>query len=92
MEIEYTTRIHKERDVYIAHATELDVSSAGDTIDDARARLREAVGLFVEEAARMGTLGQILDEAGYVDTGGHWRPPQVLSSEPSRVTVPVGAA
>lgn len=61
----YTTRIHREGELYVAHVQEIDVSSAGTTIDEARAHLREAVALFLEEAERMGTLGEILEEAGY---------------------------
>ena len=65
MEIEFTTRIFKEGRTYIAHAIELDVSSCGGTKEKAVKRLQEAVRLFLEGAEEMGTLNQILRQAGY---------------------------
>jgi len=66
MEIEFTTRIFKEGRTFVAHALELDVSSCGGTQAKALQNLKEAVRLFLEEAERMGTLEQILAEAGYI--------------------------
>jgi predicted RNase H-like HicB family nuclease len=65
MEIQFTTRIFKEGRTWVAHALELDVSSCGGTKEKAVKRLQEAVQLFLEGAERMGTLDQILKEAGY---------------------------
>jgi predicted RNase H-like HicB family nuclease len=91
MEIEYTTRVHKEGSLYVAHAQELDVSSAGATVEEAREHLEEAVALFLEEAQRMGTLEDVLDEAGYSRVGDDWRPPEAVTTERSRQRVPAGA-
>jgi len=41
---------------------ELNVSSFGDTIQDAKKGLSEAIALFLEECERMGTLEDILEE------------------------------
>ncbi len=65
MEIQFTTRIFKEGRTFVAHALELDVSSCGGSKEKALRNLKEAVRLFLEEAEKMGTLDQILDEAGY---------------------------
>ena len=65
MEIQFTTRIVKEGRTYVAHALELDVSSCGGTKEKALKNLKQAVRLFLEEAEKMGTLDQILEEAGY---------------------------
>lgn len=65
MQIQFTTRIFKERRTYVAHALELDVASCGGTKERAVRNLKEAVGLFLEEAEKLGTLEQILREAGY---------------------------
>jgi predicted RNase H-like HicB family nuclease len=65
MEIQFTTRIFKEGRSYVAQALELDVSSCGGTKAKALKNLKEAVRLFLEEAEKMGTLEQILEEAGY---------------------------
>ena len=61
----FTQQLIKEGDVIIAYCPELDVSSCGATPDQARDNLRTAVRLFMEEAAKLGTLADILTEAGY---------------------------
>lgn len=81
MEITYTTEILKEGGAFVAHSPELDVASCGDSPDEARARLREAVTLFLEEAQRMGTLERILDEAGYRRTGSTFEAPEFIGFE-----------
>jgi hypothetical protein len=47
-EIDFTTQVWKEGATYVSYAPELDVSSCGDSVAQARARLREAVSLFLE--------------------------------------------
>jgi predicted RNase H-like HicB family nuclease len=62
MDIEFTTRIFKEGRTFVAHALELDVSSCGGTKEKALSNLKSAVALFLEEAEKMRTLEQILEE------------------------------
>jgi predicted RNase H-like HicB family nuclease len=66
MEIQFTTQILNEGRTFVAHSPELDVSSCGGTKEKALSNLKEAVRLFLEEAERLGTLDQILEEAGYL--------------------------
>ncbi len=66
MEIQFTTQIFKEGRTFVAHTRELDVSSCGSTEQKAVLNLKQAVRLFLEEAEKMGTLEQILAEAGYL--------------------------
>ena len=61
----YTSQLFEEDDQIVAVCPELNVSSFGDTIDDALASLQEAVALFLEECQAMGTLEAVLEEAGY---------------------------
>jgi len=75
----------------VAYAPELDVSSCGDSLAEARARLREAVSLFLEEASRRGTLQDILAEAGFEKHGKTYRPYRVLARQKVRLAVPVGS-
>ena|ERR1039457_2928109 len=63
MEIQFTTQIFKEGRTFVAHTPELDVSSCGGTKEKALKNLEEAVRLFLEEAEKLGTLEQILEEA-----------------------------
>ncbi len=58
--VSFSLQVWKEDGVYVAYAPELDASSCGDSVPEARRRLREAVALFLEEAAHQGTLEKIL--------------------------------
>jgi hypothetical protein len=59
-----------------------DVSSCGCTLDEARKNLKIAVNLFLEEAERMGTLEEILSEAGFeINDSNNWISPGIVSSE-----------
>jgi len=79
--IEYTVQIWKEGKQYVAHAMPLDVMSCGPTPEDARKNLDEAVHLFLVTASDMGTLKEILEEAGYERSNGKWIGPSWISVE-----------
>jgi predicted RNase H-like HicB family nuclease len=87
MEIQFTTRIFKEGRAFVAHAMELDVSSCGGSKEKALKNLKEAVRLFLEEAEKMRTLEQILDEAGYTKRKQKVARPKFISVQ--RVTLPL---
>jgi predicted RNase H-like HicB family nuclease len=50
MKLEITAIIEREGDGYVALCPELDVASQGDTVEEARKNLAEAVELFCETA------------------------------------------
>jgi predicted RNase H-like HicB family nuclease len=49
---QYTAILEKEDDMYVANCPEFDIASQGNTIEEAKANLREAVELFLEEATQ----------------------------------------
>ncbi|HEV7670389.1 MAG TPA: type II toxin-antitoxin system HicB family antitoxin [Thermoanaerobaculia bacterium] len=51
MQKQFTAIIEREDDGYVALCPELDVASQGDSIEEARENLREAVELFFETAS-----------------------------------------
>jgi predicted RNase H-like HicB family nuclease len=59
-EIDFTAHVWKEGPTFVSYSPELDVSSCGDSVAEARARLREAVSLFLDECSGRGTLEAIL--------------------------------
>lgn len=63
--IELTGEIWQEGNMYSAYCHELDVATAGRSLDEARKNLVEALEIFFEETARKGTLRSILEEAGF---------------------------
>ena len=46
----FTAIIEREGDAYVSLCPELDVASQGDSIEEAKANLTEAIELFLEEA------------------------------------------
>jgi predicted RNase H-like HicB family nuclease len=47
---EFTALVEREGDGYVALCPEFDVASQGDSVEDARRNLAEAVALFLETA------------------------------------------
>jgi predicted RNase H-like HicB family nuclease len=84
-DLAFTVQIFKEGDAFVAHVPELDVSSCGDTADLARRNVQDAVRGFLDTAREMGTLTEILEEAGYRREGEVWRAPEFVSLD--RLTV-----
>lgn len=66
MKIQFTSHVFREGKMYVAYASELDLSSCATTKAKAQTNLLEAVRLFLEEAGKKGSLAQILEEAGFV--------------------------
>ena len=65
-------KVFKEGDVYVALCPELNVSSFGDDIENAKVSLREALEAFLEECEAMGTLQEVLEDAGFVKEKESW--------------------
>jgi predicted RNase H-like HicB family nuclease len=87
MEIQFTTQIFKEGTDYVAYTPELDLSSCGETEETALANLKDAVRLFLEEADKVGTLSQILEEAGFFKRDDKLEGPEFVSTQ--RVSLPL---
>ena len=80
--IDYDMIVFKEEEAYVAYCPELDLSSCGNSVEHAKEMLKTAVRLFVEEAEKMGTLEDILEESKYSkDTSGRWLPPKLVATE-----------
>lgn len=81
MKLDFRIEIFKEGRQYVAVTPELNVSSFGNTQKEAKASLREAVELFLEECKRMGTLDDVLVEAGFKPKKSKWRSNDPLITE-----------
>jgi predicted RNase H-like HicB family nuclease len=77
----YRAEFFKEDDLYVALAPQLNVSSFGDTLEEAKRAIQEAVEAFVEECERMGTLDEVMEEAGFVRHGDQWLARQPVAAE-----------
>lgn len=84
--LEFDSIIFYEDNAYVASCPKLDVSSCGDTIEQARENLKIAVRLFLEEAEKLGTVDEILEEAGYTRSDNdEWMAPKLVQVESLRV-------
>jgi predicted RNase H-like HicB family nuclease len=75
----FITHIFKEGETYVAYVPALDLSSCAATQEEARKNISDAVRGFLATSADMGTLDEILEEAGYEHENDQWRPPEFVS-------------
>jgi len=64
-ETTFRAEILQEGDLYVGLCPALNVSSFGETIEEARRSLHEAMEAFVEECEAMVTLEDVMSEAGF---------------------------
>jgi predicted RNase H-like HicB family nuclease len=81
MKISVKIEIFKEGDVYVAFSPDLNVSSFGDTIEEAKTSIKEAIEAFVEECERMGTLEGVLEESGFTKVNDSWESRKPVAEE-----------
>lgn len=79
--IVFRAEFFKEGDLYVGLSPELTVSSFGDTLDEAKRSLQEAVEAFVEECEAMGTFHEVMEEAGFEKRGDRWLPRAPVAAE-----------
>ena len=79
MKIQFTTQIFKEGRTFVAYTRELDLSSCAGTQQKALQNLKEA--------EKMGTLQQILEEAGYLKRKSKLQGPRFITTR--RVSFPM---
>ncbi len=81
MKISVRVEVFKEEGVFVALSSELNVSSFGETIDDAKKSIKEAIEVFVEECQEMGTLEEVLEESGFLKINNCWSPRSPIAAE-----------
>jgi hypothetical protein len=81
MDIDYVVQVWREGAQYIAHAMPVDVASCGGSPQTARSAVDEAVRLFLKTAEEHGTLGEVLEDAGYRFDGVRWQSPDWIGVE-----------
>ena len=81
MNISVKIEIFKEGDAFVALSPELNISSFGETIDDAKKSFREALEAFIEECQEMGTLEDVLEESGFSKINNSWESRKPLVEE-----------
>jgi predicted RNase H-like HicB family nuclease len=72
MKIDVHIDYFQEDGVIVALCPELQVSSFGDTLEEAERSIKEALELFFAGCEEMGTLHDVLEESGFVRVGEKW--------------------
>ncbi len=81
----------REGDQFIAYTPGLDLSTSGDTFEQAKKRFGEAVQIFFEECFATGTLDSVLGDLGWEKNKGNWNPPVVVGQDIQSVSLPMAA-
>ncbi|MGA1844012.1 MAG: type II toxin-antitoxin system HicB family antitoxin [bacterium] len=71
----------KEGRMFVAYSTVLDLSTCGETFEEAKKNFTEALSIFIEECIRMGTLVEVLESYGWEKIGKSWQPPAYIGHE-----------
>ena len=79
--IRFRAEVFKEGDEFVAVCPELDVSSFADSVEAAQESLREAVEAFMEGCQTLGTLDEVLEEAGFRRDADTWITREVAASK-----------
>jgi predicted RNase H-like HicB family nuclease len=72
MKFRLTEELWKEGNMYVSYCPELDIASCGETTDQAKKNLGEVILINLEEAQKIGTLGNLLQEAGFDENQGYF--------------------
>lgn len=72
MNIDLNIDYFKDDDNIVALCPELQVSSFGDTIEEAEKSIKEALELFFEGCETLGTVNEVLEESGFQKIGDQW--------------------
>ena len=67
MKIRLTEEIWNEGNMYVSYCPELDIASCGESVEQAKKNLKEALLINIEETKKMGTFDQFLQDAGFED-------------------------
>ncbi|MFO7886003.1 MAG: hypothetical protein R6U68_14400 [Desulfobacteraceae bacterium] len=79
--INIKVEVFREDDLYVALCPLLNVSSYGESVEEAKKSLIEAVEAFVEECLDMDTLEDVLEESGFIKINEIWQPRQAIKEE-----------
>ena len=80
--------IIKEGESFISYSPALDLSTVGNTFEEAQQRFEEAVQIFFEEVNQRGTLEEALLELGWQKLNSELTPPSIVSHTTQEFSIP----
>lgn len=92
MAIEVKTKLEvvvlREGDAFIAYSPALDLSTCGQTFEEAQQNFNEALDIFLVECIKDDTLGEVLESLGWKKVDSKWQPPTVVGQIDVPIAVP----
>lgn len=67
MKIKVTEEIWKEGNMYVSYCPELDIASCGESVEESKKNLKEVISINFVECRKMGSLNQLLQDAGFTE-------------------------
>ena len=64
MKFRLTEEIWKEGNMYVSYCPELDISSCGENVEQAKRNLVETILINIEETKKLGTFEQFIEDSG----------------------------
>lgn len=86
-----TVSFYREGNKFIAYSPALDLSTCGDSQEQAKKRFEEILHIFLEEVEKMGTLEDVLLECGWKKIGHPqkcWQPPVFVGQSQQEIRLP----
>jgi len=80
--------ILKEDKAFVAYSPALDISTVGDSFEEAKDRFDQAVKLFFEEIIEAGTIDQVLSDLGWQRINKKYQPPVVVANQTQNFCFP----
>lgn len=77
----------KEGKKFVAYSPALDLSTCGDTFEQAKRRFGEIIDIFFEEIIKKGQLEDVLRNLGWAKKESKWSPPVVVAQESQSISV-----
>lgn len=77
----------RESDQFVAYTPALDLSTSGNTLEEAKKNFTEAVEIFFDEVISMGTLEDVLLNLGWKKQNNDFFPPVIVSQGMESVRV-----
>ncbi len=85
---------YREGNKFIAHSLALDLSTCGDTQEQAKKRFEEMLQIFIEETDKIGNFEDVLLECGWKKVGRAqrcWQPPVFVGQTQREIRIPCPA-
>ncbi|MDP3941644.1 MAG: hypothetical protein Q8Q49_05040 [bacterium] len=79
----------KEHKSFVAYTPALDLSTSGDTFEEAQKNFAEAVRIFFEELMEMGTMDEVLSGLGWQKQNNTFIPPVVIATQTENFSIPL---